>query len=93
MTKDGERRSEAGFATKRAAEYALAAAITDVERTRAGLEAAKAKWRTGDRLRALDAKKLARLHKLAASGDYTRAEIAEMVKVSPATLYRVLAES
>jgi DNA invertase Pin-like site-specific DNA recombinase len=66
---------------------------TMVERTRAGLDAAKAKGRTGGRPRALDDKKLARLHKLAASGDYTRAEIASMVGVSPATVYRVLAAS
>jgi len=38
----------------------------------------------------VDAKKLATIKRLTASGDYTRAEIASMVKVSPATLYRVL---
>jgi len=64
---------------------------TIVERTRAGLEAAKAKGKVGGRPSIVDAKKLATIKKLAGSGDYTRAEIAAMVKVSPATLYRVLA--
>jgi DNA invertase Pin-like site-specific DNA recombinase len=63
---------------------------TMLERTYAGLEAAKAKGRVGGRPRALDAKKLALLKKLVASGDHTRADIAKMVGVSPATLYRVL---
>ncbi|MFN3707405.1 helix-turn-helix domain-containing protein [Microcella sp.] len=31
-----------------------------------------------------------RIRKLAGSGDYTRGEIAEMVQVSRATLYRAL---
>jgi len=66
---------------------------TMLERTHAGLAAAKAKGRTGGRPPALDAKKLARLHKLAASGDHTRVEIAQMLQVSPATVYRVLASS
>lgn len=64
---------------------------TIVERTRAGLEAAKSKGKIGGRPSIIDAKRLATIKKLAASGDYTRTEIAAMVKVSPATLYRVLA--
>lgn len=63
---------------------------TIVERTRAGLDAARAKGRVGGRPSIVDAKKLERIRKLTASGDYTRAEIAEMVGVSNATLYRVL---
>lgn len=65
---------------------------TMLERTRAGLEAAKAKGRVGGRPSTIDDKKLDRIKKLAASGEYTRGEIAEMVKVSPATLYRVLSK-
>ena len=65
---------------------------TIVERTRAGLDAAKAKGKIGGRPSVIDAKKLATIKKLAATGDHTRKEIADMVKVSPATLYRVLAE-
>ena len=64
---------------------------TIVERTRAGLKAAKAKGKTGGRPSVVDAKKLALIRKLTASGDYTRKEVADMVQVSPATLYRVLA--
>ncbi|MBW4033511.1 MAG: recombinase family protein [Acidobacteria bacterium] len=64
---------------------------TIVERTRAGLDAARAKGRLGGRPSKVDAKKLATIQKLAASGDYTRAEIAAMVGLSNATLYRVLA--
>jgi len=64
---------------------------TMLERTRAGLDAAKAKGKVGGRPAALDAKKLARVKKLVASGDYTRKEIAEMTGVSQATLYRAIA--
>lgn len=62
-----------------------------VQRTRAGLEAAKARGRVGGRPSVVDEKKMIRIRKLVASGDHTRAEIAEMVGVSPATLDRVLA--
>ena len=58
---------------------------TIVERTRAGLKAAKAKGKTGGRPSVVDAKKLALIRKLTASGDYTRKEVADMVQVSPAT--------
>lgn len=61
-----------------------------VERTRAGLDAAKAKGKVGGRPSVVDAKKLATIRKLVASGDHSRAEIASMVGISPATLYRVL---
>ncbi len=63
---------------------------TIAERTRAGLEAAKARGKVGGRPSVVDPKKLARIKKLAASGDHTRADIADMVGISPATLYRVL---
>jgi len=64
---------------------------TIAERTRAGLDAAKAQGRTGGRPPAVDANKLEKIKKLIASGDYSRAEIASMMKISPATLYRVIA--
>jgi DNA invertase Pin-like site-specific DNA recombinase len=64
---------------------------TMLERTRAGLDAAKAKGRVGGRPPKVDDKKLAKIKSLVASGDHTREEIADMVKISPATLYRVLA--
>lgn len=63
---------------------------TIVERTRAGLEAAKAQGRRGGRPSVVDEKKRAKIRSLLASGDHTRAEIADMVKISPATLYRVI---
>lgn len=63
---------------------------TIVERTRAGLEAAKAQGRVGGRPSKVDAKKLATIKKLLASGDHSRADIARMVGISPATLYRVI---
>lgn len=63
---------------------------TLVERTRAGLESARAQGRVGGRPPKVDVKKLERIRKLAASGDYTRAEIAETAQISRATLYRAL---
>jgi len=65
---------------------------TMVVRTRAGLDAAKAKGKTGGRPSVIDSKKLGKIKKLVASGDHTKKEIAEMVQISPATLYRVLAD-
>ena len=65
---------------------------TMLERTRAGLDAAKAKGKVGGRPSVVDGKKLTKIQKLVASGDHTKKEIAEMVKISPATLYRVLAD-
>lgn len=63
---------------------------TLIERTRAGLESARAHGRLGGRPPKVDSKMLERIRKLAASGDYTRAEMAEMVQISRATLYRAL---
>jgi len=63
---------------------------TMVERTWAGLEAAKSKGKVGGRPSVIDAKRLDKIKKLVASGDHSRKEIAEMVQISPATLYRVL---
>ena len=63
---------------------------TMIERTRAGLEAAKAKGKVGGRPSAVDAKKLATIKKLVNSGDHSRADIARMTGISQATLYRVI---
>lgn len=65
---------------------------TIIERTRAGLNAAKAKGRVGGRPSKVDSKKREMIRKLLISGDYTRAEIAKMVGLSTATLYRELAK-
>jgi DNA invertase Pin-like site-specific DNA recombinase len=63
---------------------------TMLERTRAGLDAARAKGKVGGRPSVVDAKKLSKIKKLVASGDYTKKEISEMVGISQATLYRVI---
>lgn len=63
---------------------------TIVERTNAGLAAARTQGRVGGRPSSVDAKKLAKIKTLVRSGDHTRKEIADMVKISEATLYRVL---
>jgi len=65
---------------------------TMLERTRAGLAAAKARGRSGGRPSVVDAKKREQIRKLVSSGQHTRADIAAMVKISEATLYRVLPE-
>lgn len=64
---------------------------TIAERTKAGLAAAKAKGKVGGRPSVVDSKKLSTIKKLVASGDHSRADIAKMVDISPATLYRVIA--
>jgi len=64
---------------------------TIVERTRAGLDAARAQGKVGGRPSKVNDKKRDQIKKLLASGAHTRAEIADMVKLSPATLYRVIA--
>lgn len=64
---------------------------TIVQRTRAGLDAAKAQGRVGGRPSVVDPKKLATIKKLVNSGDHSRADIARMTGISQATLYRVLA--
>lgn len=63
---------------------------TMIERTRAGLDAAKAQGRAGGRPSKVDAKKLTTIKKLLASGEHSRAEIASMTGISQATLYRVI---
>jgi len=45
----------------------------------------------GGRKTVVDDKKVAKIKHLIESEKYTRAEIADMVKVSPATLYRMIA--
>ncbi|AOR33095.1 hypothetical protein BFF78_20305 [Streptomyces fodineus] len=63
-----------------------------VERTRAGLDAAKAQGRTGGRPTVMDADKLAAAKALKAKGESVTA-IAKALKVSRATLYRALADT
>lgn len=60
------------------------------ERTKAGLEAARARGRVGGRPRALNQTKLIVAKTLAAEGTMTMAEIAEHVGVAPSTIYRYL---
>lgn len=64
-----------------------------VERTRAGLAAAKAKGRVGGRPRVMDVKKTKTARTLYESGEHTVAEIAAMLGVGTATVYRYLAHS
>ncbi|MFE3524206.1 recombinase family protein [Streptomyces sp. NPDC059161] len=63
-----------------------------VERTRAGLDAAKAQGRTGGRPTVLDADKLAAAKARRAKGESVTA-IAKALGVSRATLYRALADT
>lgn len=63
-----------------------------VERTRAGLDAAKAQGRTGGRPTVMDADKLAAAKARKAKGQSVTA-IAEGLNVSRATLYRALADT
>ena len=60
------------------------------ERTRAGLDAAKARGRTGGRPRKLKEADLKAARAMLAGGDFTVGEVARQLKVSPATLYRYL---
>lgn len=61
-----------------------------VERTRAGLAAAKAKGRVGGRPKVMDLKKTNTARTLYESGNHTVAEIATMLGVGTATVYRYL---
>ncbi|KUN85626.1 recombinase family protein [Streptomyces griseoruber] len=63
-----------------------------VERTRAGLDAAKAQGRTGGRPSVMDADKLVAARARKAKGESVTA-IAKALKVSRATLYRALADT
>jgi DNA invertase Pin-like site-specific DNA recombinase len=60
------------------------------ERTMAGLVAARARGRVGGRPSVMNAKKVATARKLYNSREHTVAEIAEMLDVSVATIYRHL---
>jgi DNA invertase Pin-like site-specific DNA recombinase len=62
-----------------------------VERTRAGLAAAKAQGRVGGRPKVMDPKKGNTARTLYESGNHTVAEIATMLGVGTATVYRYLA--
>lgn len=62
-----------------------------VERTKAGLDAARAKGRVGGRPRVMDEKKINTARALYESGNHTVAEIASMMGVGTATVYRYLA--
>jgi DNA invertase Pin-like site-specific DNA recombinase len=61
-----------------------------VERTRAGLEAARARGRVGGRPRALDDKGRRQVVSLYRSRTVTIRQIAEVMKVSEATVYRCI---
>jgi DNA invertase Pin-like site-specific DNA recombinase len=58
------------------------------ERTRAGLEAARARGRTGGRPSVMTAEKLRAARALYDAREHTTAQIAEVLGVSRATLYR-----
>jgi DNA invertase Pin-like site-specific DNA recombinase len=60
------------------------------ERTKAGLEAARARGRKGGRPSVMTAEKLTAARKLYESGDQTMAEIARSLSVSRSSLYRAL---
>jgi DNA invertase Pin-like site-specific DNA recombinase len=62
-----------------------------VERTKAGLQAARARGRMGGRPKT-DPRKIEKALKLYDSGSHTVAEITEMTGVTKATLYRALKE-
>jgi DNA invertase Pin-like site-specific DNA recombinase len=62
-----------------------------LERTRAGLEAARARGRLGGRPTMMSPEKLAAARALRESGELTMEEIASLLGVSRATLYRRLA--
>jgi DNA invertase Pin-like site-specific DNA recombinase len=60
------------------------------ERTKAGLEAARARGKTGGRPPALDAKDLAAAKAMLSDPEITMEEVAKRLKVAPSTLYRHL---
>lgn len=60
------------------------------ERTKAGLQAARARGRVRGRPKSLDVTKLMVAKTLLAEGTLTVSEVAEQVGVAPSTLYRSL---
>lgn len=63
-----------------------------LERTKAGLEAAKAKGRVGGRPSSTTEEQKAMIRQLAATGEFSQKELAEQFDVSPITVYRILKE-
>lgn len=63
-----------------------------LERTVAGLEAARARGRRGGRPRALDESRAKLARRLKAEGEHSVEEICSMLGVGRSTLYRYLAE-
>lgn len=63
------------------------------ERTRAGLEAARARGRTGGRPASLNEKQVREVRRLYASRSLTVDQIASMMRVSRTTIYRYLQKS
>lgn len=61
------------------------------ERTMAGLAAARARGRSGGRPRAMTPEKVAVARQLLDSGDYSAAQVAQILEVSRSTLYVYLA--
>lgn len=61
-----------------------------LERTRAGLDAARARGRVGGRPRRLSPEQIRMAHRLMENPDTTAAEVAAALHVSRATLYRAL---
>ena len=61
------------------------------ERTKAGLDAARAEGRIGGRLPKLSAQQQAEIRKMITRGDKTAADAARLFKVHPATVSRLLA--
>ncbi|KAA8815089.1 recombinase family protein [Bifidobacterium callitrichos] len=62
------------------------------ERTQAGLEAARARGRTGGRPAKLDERRIDEIHRLYDSKTLTVRQIAELMHVSRSTVYRLLEE-
>ena len=60
------------------------------ERTKAGLEAARARGRVGGRPKAMDDRKIALAHQLMSNPSNSASDVSKTLGVSRATLYRTL---